>query len=149
MIYGPPEQTVSSNSALNTSTEGIYKLIDSHGGKLPADGLPLFVDVRDCAKAHVVALTKDSVIGKRVLFSAGSYTNYEVRSLRRCILLLMLMYLWSSSLSSSLRRNALNSNRAFLPLLEKSPIPIPSPESIHPSLRMNLASTLSHSRNLC
>ena len=39
---------------------------------------PLLIGVRDCMKAHMVALMKDPVIGQRVLLSAGPFTNYEV-----------------------------------------------------------------------
>lgn len=81
MIFGPPEQAVASNASLNTSAASIYQLISGQNDTLPDDGLPQFVDVRDVAKAHVLALTKDSVIGKRVLFSGGAFTNYEVRQL--------------------------------------------------------------------
>jgi len=70
-IFGPPEQ-----SALNTSSAVIYQLIS---GQLPEEGLPLFVDVRDVAQAHVLALKNKSVIGKRVLLSGGPFTFYEVR----------------------------------------------------------------------
>jgi len=68
-IFGPPEQ-----SALNTSSAVIYQLIS---GQLPEEGLPLFVDVRDVAQAHVLALKNKSVIGKRVLLSGGPFTFYE------------------------------------------------------------------------
>jgi nucleoside-diphosphate-sugar epimerase len=77
MIFGPPEQTVSSTKSLNTSADMIYQLISSDNKELPPQGLPLFVDVRDVAQAHVLALKHDSVIGKRVLLSGGPYTLYD------------------------------------------------------------------------
>ena len=80
MIFGPPEQSVSSTTALNTSADMVYGLISGKSKDLPPQGLPLFVDVRDVAQAHVLALKHDSVIGKRVLLSGGPYTLYEVRS---------------------------------------------------------------------
>lgn len=73
-IFGPPEHLVGSTTSLNTSTDTIYQLLN---GKLPPDGLPLFSDVRDVAKAHVLALQHDSVIGKRVLLSGGPFTMYD------------------------------------------------------------------------
>src|ERR1700685_1422288 len=78
MIFGPPEQTVSSTKSLNTSADMIYQLISSDNKELPPQGLPLFVYVRDVAQAHVLALKHDSVIGKRVLLSGGPYTLYDV-----------------------------------------------------------------------
>jgi len=77
MIFGPPEQQVSSTTSLNTSADMIYQLISGKNKELPPQGLPLFVDVRDVAQAHVLALKNDSVIGKRVLVSGGSYTLYD------------------------------------------------------------------------
>jgi nucleoside-diphosphate-sugar epimerase len=78
LIFGPPEQSVNSTTSLNTSTETIYQLISGKTKHLPENGLPLFVDVRDVAEAHVRALKNDSVIGKRVLLSGGPYTLYEI-----------------------------------------------------------------------
>jgi len=77
-IFGPPEQSTSSNDALNTSSKAIYDLISGETKTLPPDGLPLFVDVRDVAQAHILALQSDSVVGKRVLVSGGPYTLYDI-----------------------------------------------------------------------
>jgi len=77
LIFGPPEQSVSSNATLNASSQTIYQLISGEAKTIPPDSLPLFVDVRDVAQAHVLALQNDSVIGKRVLLSGGSYTLYD------------------------------------------------------------------------
>jgi nucleoside-diphosphate-sugar epimerase len=77
MIFGPPEQSISSNDALNTSSKTIYQLISGETKTLPPDGLPLFADVRDVARAHILALQSDSVIGKRVLLSGGPFTMYN------------------------------------------------------------------------
>lgn len=77
-IFGPPEQSVSSDATLNTSSQVIYELISGAAKTLPPDTLPLFVDVRDVAQAHILALQNDSVIGKRVLLCGGSFTLYDV-----------------------------------------------------------------------
>jgi nucleoside-diphosphate-sugar epimerase len=61
----------------------IYELISGKTKDVPPELLPLFVDVRDVARAHVLALKNDSVIGKRVLLSSGPYTLYEVRTLKQ------------------------------------------------------------------
>jgi len=77
LIFGPPEQSVSSNATLNTSSQAIYRLISGEAKTVPLDSLPLFVDVRDAAQAHILALKNDSVAGKRVLLSGGSYSSYD------------------------------------------------------------------------
>jgi len=77
MIYGPPEQLVSSTASLNTSANTIYQLINGKNKELPPEGLPLFVDVRDVARAHVLAIQNDFVVGQRVLLSGGPYSLYE------------------------------------------------------------------------
>lgn len=83
LIFGPPDHVSSlSDGALGTSVDSIYHLFkektnDKHRN-IPGDGIPQFVDVRDVAKAHVFALTQDSVVGKRILLSGGPCTNYEV-----------------------------------------------------------------------
>jgi nucleoside-diphosphate-sugar epimerase len=78
LIFGPPEQSVGSTTSLNTSANEIYQLINGKNKDLPGQGLPVFVDVRDVAEAHILALKNDSVIGKRVLLAGGPYTLYEV-----------------------------------------------------------------------
>jgi nucleoside-diphosphate-sugar epimerase len=77
LIFGPPEQPIQSNDALNTSSQTIYQLISGKSKSLPPDGLPLFADVRDVAQAHILALQHDSVVGKRVLLSGGPFTLYD------------------------------------------------------------------------
>ncbi|KAJ6590852.1 putative flavonol reductase [Mycena sp. CBHHK59/15] len=77
MIFGPPLQAVSTPEALNTSSQAIYQLISGQTKEIPLDGLPLFVDVRDVATAHILALKNDAMIGKRVLLSGGPYTSYD------------------------------------------------------------------------
>ena len=86
MIFGPHEQSVGSTASLNTSAETIYQLISGKSKELHEDGLPLFVDIRDVARAHVLALQNNSVIGKQILLSGEPYTLYEV-SLRMELLI--------------------------------------------------------------
>ncbi|KAJ7451103.1 hypothetical protein FB451DRAFT_710788 [Mycena latifolia] len=79
MIFGPPLQSVSSPDRLNTSSQQLYQLIS---GKMDtilprAEGVPLFVDVRDVAAAHILALKNDALIGKRVLLSGGEFLYYK------------------------------------------------------------------------
>ncbi|KAF8908384.1 hypothetical protein CPB85DRAFT_1254037 [Mucidula mucida] len=53
-------------------------LVISGTTEVPKTGVPLFVDVRDAARAHVLALKNDAVIGQRVLLNGGSYTFYQI-----------------------------------------------------------------------
>lgn len=76
MIYGPPVATPLSPHDLNTSTQNIYELIN-HSKDIPKDRLPLFCDVRDCAKVHVMALKNKSVANKRLPICSDSFTWHE------------------------------------------------------------------------
>lgn len=86
MIFGPPTQSAST-STLNTSSNIIWALISGKTPNLPAEGLALWVDVRDVAEAHIRVLDKEGMAGRRVLMSAGGYLLYDVRlSLFFCFL---------------------------------------------------------------
>lgn len=77
MIYGPIIHPLSSLKSLNESSSIIYSLIN--GSKtLPPDGVPGFCDVVSVAKIHVKALESNAVIGKRVLFSKGPTSIYQI-----------------------------------------------------------------------
>lgn len=81
MVFGPPLQSVNSPTQLNTSSLAIYQLISGTMKTIQPreEGLPLFVDVRDVAAAHILALKNDNVIGKRVFLSGGPFLYYQVR----------------------------------------------------------------------
>ncbi|KAE9396628.1 NAD(P)-binding protein [Gymnopus androsaceus JB14] len=76
MIYGPVIHPISSLKSLNTSNATIYSLIN--GSKELPDAIPSFCDVVSTAKIHVKALESESVVGKRVLFSKGTATIYQI-----------------------------------------------------------------------
>ncbi|KAF7974705.1 hypothetical protein HWV62_11491 [Athelia sp. TMB] len=74
MIYGPALQdSATSPKALNTSAAMIYKLFSGEVTEVPEDGLPLFVDVRDVAEAHVRAL-HPAATGARIPLCGGAFT---------------------------------------------------------------------------
>ncbi|KAJ6581945.1 hypothetical protein B0H19DRAFT_1117104 [Mycena capillaripes] len=79
VVIGPPLQSVSSPEHLNTSSQLIYQLISGQMKTIlpQAEGVPVFVDVRDVAEAHILALNNDALIGKRVLLSAGEFLFYK------------------------------------------------------------------------
>ncbi|CAN3486347.1 putative NADPH-dependent methylglyoxal reductase Grp2p [Diutina catenulata] len=79
MIFGP--QTFSDaagRSSLNTSSESINAIMSLK----PDDEIPQqqagWVDVRDVAKAHLVAFEKEDAKGQRLLLNAGRYTSQTI-----------------------------------------------------------------------
>ncbi|CAJ0552343.1 Ff.00g063220.m01.CDS01 [Fusarium sp. VM40] len=79
MIYGPVKYPIKSLDSVNTSNQLLASII---GGKqkdgLPPTGLPLWVDVRDVALAHVKAMETEGAAGKRFFVTAGHYSNEEL-----------------------------------------------------------------------
>lgn len=74
----PVIHDVSSPSSLNTSARDWYNTVvkEDSGGKslqdLKAPG-GAWIDVRDLASAHVLALEKDAAGGERIIVSAGMW----------------------------------------------------------------------------
>ncbi|KAE8553905.1 hypothetical protein EYB25_002443 [Talaromyces marneffei] len=79
MVYGPIIHRIKDLDALNTSNERIR---DIAFGKtkdgLPYTGIFMWVDVRDLAVAHVLAIEKPEAAGQRFLVSPGQYSNKEI-----------------------------------------------------------------------
>lgn len=76
LVLGPIVHHLTSLSSINTSNQRIVKLITGAGKeKCPPTGNFLWVDVRDVALAHVLAMEKDEAAGKRFLISAGNFSN--------------------------------------------------------------------------
>jgi nucleoside-diphosphate-sugar epimerase len=76
MVFGPQINPVTYDS-VNTTLQHFTKLIDSKSDEVPASGIPLYVDVRDGAKAHILAIERDESANKRWLITAGYYTNQD------------------------------------------------------------------------
>lgn len=72
MVYGPPEQEVPSIPKLNTSSFDIYDIFN--GTRDPSYGVWIWVDVRDLAEAHVVALDAPVAANQRYIISQGNYS---------------------------------------------------------------------------
>jgi len=80
MVYGPVKQKVHSLDEVNTSSTlqrdlllGKYK-----GEDIPDISVPLWVDVRDLALAHVLAIESSETDGQRVFTATGHYNNQEL-----------------------------------------------------------------------
>lgn len=79
MIYGPIKYPVKSLESVNTSNQLLADIIcGKHKGGLPPTGLPLWVDVRDVALAHVRAIELEGAAGKRFFITAGHYSNVDL-----------------------------------------------------------------------
>jgi nucleoside-diphosphate-sugar epimerase len=79
MIYGPITNHSNSLESLNTSNQ---RARDAIQGKwkteIPPTGVHLWVDVRDVALGHVLAIESDKVAGQRVLATSGYFSNREI-----------------------------------------------------------------------
>ncbi|KAI9324269.1 hypothetical protein DFJ73DRAFT_917412 [Zopfochytrium polystomum] len=82
LVYGPLLQKVTSVDEVNTSCKYIADyLTGAHATVQPvAAG---FVDVRDAARAHVLAMTVPDAAGKRFLVSAGIHTHEDLVAVLR------------------------------------------------------------------
>ncbi|KAM0327203.1 hypothetical protein ACHAQA_006336 [Verticillium albo-atrum] len=79
MVYGPVKQAPKSVESVNTSNTVLAELLaGKHKDGLPPTGLPLWVDVRDVALAHVKAMETEGAAGKRFFLAAGIYSNEEL-----------------------------------------------------------------------
>lgn len=77
VIYGPVIHPISSLKSLNASNTIIYSLIN--GSKaIPPDTVPVFCDVVSTAQIHVKALESKATYGKRVIFTKGPGTVYQM-----------------------------------------------------------------------
>ncbi|KAL4961548.1 uncharacterized protein BDV14DRAFT_192236 [Aspergillus stella-maris] len=79
MVYGPVIHHLKDLDALNASNERIRDIAFGKAKDgLPYTGVFLWVDVRDLALAHVLAIEKPEAGGKRFLVSPGQYSNREI-----------------------------------------------------------------------
>ncbi|KAK6210513.1 hypothetical protein LQW54_006121 [Pestalotiopsis sp. IQ-011] len=78
MVFGPPIHECESADQLNTSCKSFYEW---QVGKKSKDDMKItgsWVDVRDCALAHVRALTVPEASMQRFIVSAGSYCGDDI-----------------------------------------------------------------------
>ncbi|KAL5611987.1 hypothetical protein BROUX41_000450 [Berkeleyomyces rouxiae] len=80
MVYGPVAHQLTSLNEVNTSNEFMVQLLSgAWKDTIPSEyGAYIWVDVRDVAKAHVLALEKEEAKGQRLLTTAGYYSWREV-----------------------------------------------------------------------
>lgn len=69
---------------LNESNKIVWDVVrQGEGGLLPSTRAPVWVDVKDVAKAHVLALENRTMAGERLLLAAGVYCNQEIADVGR------------------------------------------------------------------
>ncbi|KAF2429195.1 NAD(P)-binding protein [Tothia fuscella] len=79
MVFGPIHPNLNSLSSLNTSNERIRDFIAGKSkDAIPATPVPIWIDVRDLALAHVKAIEVPEADGKRFFATAGLFTNREI-----------------------------------------------------------------------
>ncbi|KAF5377008.1 hypothetical protein D9615_007321 [Tricholomella constricta] len=73
LIFGPAIHDVKSPEALNTSARMWYEavLVDGKSKDFLTVQGAIYVDVRDAAEAHVLALEKEAAGGERIIINAG------------------------------------------------------------------------------
>lgn len=81
MVFGPVVHHLASLDTINTSNERIVALVQGkwkEAGAVPPTGVSNWVDVRDVARAHILAFEKPEIGGHRLFTTAGSYSNRAI-----------------------------------------------------------------------
>ena len=80
LVLGPVVHHLATLDSINTSNERVVSLL--RGGwkdEIPSQGpVSLWIDVRDVAKAHVLAMDKPEVGGKRLFTTAGYFDHQQI-----------------------------------------------------------------------
>jgi len=83
MVLGAPHQVITSMDSLNTSAASIWTLINGETKEMPDTAFPVGTDVRDIAKAHVLASNLEVAKGQRYLTIAFHYSNDQAAAVIR------------------------------------------------------------------
>ncbi|PSR76942.1 NAD dependent epimerase/dehydratase [Coniella lustricola] len=90
MVFGPVVHYLATLDAINTSNQrfvalvqGAWKKQEQEGKGIPDSGFGLWIDVRDVALAHVLAMEKPELSGKRLFTAAGWIVNRETLDIVR------------------------------------------------------------------
>ncbi|KUI58655.1 NADPH-dependent methylglyoxal reductase GRE2 [Cytospora mali] len=81
MVFGPVVHHLASLSSINTSNERLVALVQGKwkaDDTIPETGVSHWVDVRDVAKAHVLAFEKPELAGHRLFTTAGFFSNKAI-----------------------------------------------------------------------
>ena len=79
-VFGPQRFDEDVKAKLNTSCEFVNSLIHSAPDSPfdPAGITGGYIDVRDVARAHIMAFQKDETIGQRLILRAGKFSNQDI-----------------------------------------------------------------------
>lgn len=79
LVLGPIVHYLNSLDALNTSNQRVRDMVQGKAkNELPPTGTFIWVDVRDLALCHVLAMEKDGAANKRFFITAGFFSNKEI-----------------------------------------------------------------------
>lgn len=79
MIFGPVIHSLSSLDDVNTSNARIRDaMLGEWKTEIPDSRVFIWVDVRDIALSHVLALESEDMAGKRIFVTSGYYSNQEI-----------------------------------------------------------------------
>ncbi|CAK9438298.1 uncharacterized protein LODBEIA_P25220 [Lodderomyces beijingensis] len=78
-VFGPAAFEVKDKSKLNTSNEVVGGILKAGKDKSqPQQYTGYFIDVRDVAKAEIIAFEKQDAVGQRLILSSGPFTTEKV-----------------------------------------------------------------------
>lgn len=69
-VFGPPINDIGIKN-LNTSNAAVYGLLNPDQEDQDFEGMKHYIDVRDCAKTHIISMTESGLDNKRCLSIAG------------------------------------------------------------------------------
>ncbi|KAI9757287.1 MAG: hypothetical protein M4579_003498 [Chaenotheca gracillima] len=79
LVLGPVTHYLNSLDAVNTSNQRTRNMMQGQcKNEIPDTGVYLWVDVRDLALAHVLAMEKPEAAGKRFFITTGYFSNKEI-----------------------------------------------------------------------
>jgi len=84
LVLGPIVHYLNSLDSLNTSNQRVLNIMTGKTkDELPAGAPFLFVDVRDLALGHVLAMEKEEAANKRFFFTAGYFNSRDIMEIIR------------------------------------------------------------------
>ncbi|TKA70426.1 hypothetical protein B0A55_07897 [Friedmanniomyces simplex] len=79
LVLGPIVHYLNSLDALNTSNQRIRDIMQGKAkDEIPETGTYIWVDVRDLALCHVLAIEKEEAANKRFFITAGYFSNKQI-----------------------------------------------------------------------
>lgn len=85
LVLGPVEHRFATLDSVNTSNERVVDLLKGKWkDEIPSQGpVSIWIDVRDLARAHIIAMERPEAGGKRLFATAGYFSNSEIAEAAR------------------------------------------------------------------